>query len=206
MDDKSQPTKADADVRIDVETLERKYAEERDKRLRVVQADLSDEPPLSGKFADFDLDPYADPAFTRRAVKENVDVLVIGGGIGGLLVSARLRQKGIQSLRIIEKGADFGGTWVLEPLSGRGLRCGILHLPPDARRDGLYAAGTVLAVARDSRVPALVRETLRSLQHCAIPVASDGAHVETSLRSVGSPAATGMMKSPRASWFPAREC
>ena len=36
---------------------------------------------------------------------------MIGGGFGGLLAGARLRDAGVQSIRMIEKGGDFGGTW-----------------------------------------------------------------------------------------------
>ncbi len=36
---------------------------------------------------------------------------MIGGGFGGLLAGARLREAGVTSLRLIEKGGDFGGTW-----------------------------------------------------------------------------------------------
>ena len=38
-------------------------------------------------------------------------MVLVGGGFGGLLTGARLRQRGIESLRVIEKGGDFGGTW-----------------------------------------------------------------------------------------------
>jgi cyclohexanone monooxygenase len=37
--------------------------------------------------------------------------VIIGGGFGGLLVGARLREAGIEGIRVIEKGGDFGGTW-----------------------------------------------------------------------------------------------
>jgi cyclohexanone monooxygenase len=40
-----------------------------------------------------------------------VEVVVIGGGFGGLLAAARLREAGIDDVRIVEKGGDFGGTW-----------------------------------------------------------------------------------------------
>ena len=36
---------------------------------------------------------------------------MIGGGFGGLLAGARLREAGVESIRMIEKGGDFGGTW-----------------------------------------------------------------------------------------------
>jgi cyclohexanone monooxygenase len=97
------------DVEIDVAALERKYAEERAKRIRPDRGAPS--PELKGRFASFDRDPWADPSFTRRAVKEDVDALIIGGGIAGILVGGRLREKGIRSLRIVEKAGDFGGTW-----------------------------------------------------------------------------------------------
>jgi cyclohexanone monooxygenase len=35
----------------------------------------------------------------------------VGGGFGGLLAAARLREAGVKDIRIIEKGGDFGGTW-----------------------------------------------------------------------------------------------
>jgi len=38
-------------------------------------------------------------------------VVIIGGGFGGLLAGARLREAGVDKIRIIEKGGDFGGTW-----------------------------------------------------------------------------------------------
>jgi cyclohexanone monooxygenase len=98
-------------IDIDVEALRRKYAEERAKRLQTQESNREPEPNLTGKFANFDRDVYADPNFTRAAIKEETDVVIIGGGIAGLLAGARLYEKGIKKIRIIEKGADFGGTW-----------------------------------------------------------------------------------------------
>lgn len=37
--------------------------------------------------------------------------MLVGGGFGGLQAGARLRQAGVDDIRIIEKGGDFGGTW-----------------------------------------------------------------------------------------------
>ena len=42
---------------------------------------------------------------------DEVEVVVIGGGFGGLLAAARLREAGVKDLRVFEKGGDFGGTW-----------------------------------------------------------------------------------------------
>ena len=98
-------------IDVDPEKLLKKYDEEREKRLRVTQADPGDEPDLTGKFADFDHDYYADPHLTRPPVQEEVDAVIIGGGMGGLMMAAQLRKLGLRNLRIVEKGGDFGGTW-----------------------------------------------------------------------------------------------
>src|SRR3546814_7404248 len=36
---------------------------------------------------------------------------LVGGGFGGLIAAARLREVGVRDIRIIEKGGDFSGTW-----------------------------------------------------------------------------------------------
>ena len=38
-------------------------------------------------------------------------VAIVGGGFSGLLAGARLREVGVERIRIIEAGADVGGTW-----------------------------------------------------------------------------------------------
>jgi cyclohexanone monooxygenase len=101
------PTSPDAG--IDLVALRGKYAEERAKRLR--DDGVSQYIEMTGDFGHYVDDPWADPAFTRPAVSEDVDVIVVGGGFGGLCTGARLRQLGIDDFRIIEKGGDFGGAW-----------------------------------------------------------------------------------------------
>jgi cyclohexanone monooxygenase len=94
---------------FDPDKLRQKYAEERAKRVR---ADATAQyQRLAGKFAEFAHDPHCDPAFTREPVREQIDVLIIGGGFSGLITAARLRHEKVESIRIIEKGGDFGGTW-----------------------------------------------------------------------------------------------
>lgn len=97
------------DAAFSPEALREKYRLEREKRLRPDgSAQYVD---FSGVYADFDRDPYVEPGFTRPALHEDVDVLVVGGGFGGMLAATRLRQAGVDSIRIVEKGGDFGGTW-----------------------------------------------------------------------------------------------
>ncbi|ATB41863.1 monooxygenase [Cystobacter fuscus] len=97
------------EVSFSPEALREKYRLEREKRLR--PDGNTQYIPLKGVFADFDKDPYVEPGFTRPALTEKIDVLIVGGGFGGMLAGARLRQAGVDSFRIVEKGGDFGGTW-----------------------------------------------------------------------------------------------
>jgi cation diffusion facilitator CzcD-associated flavoprotein CzcO len=93
--------------RIDKQALRRKYAEERDKRLR---PDGNDQYlRLTGEFAHYLDDPYT--PWTERAPRTgHRTVVCVGGGFAGLVTGARLREAGVD-VGIIEKGGDFGGTW-----------------------------------------------------------------------------------------------
>src|SRR6202453_1618568 len=94
---------------FDPDTLRTKYREERDKRIRTDGNEQYVE--VKGDFSGYIDDPYVAPGFTRAPLNDAVDVLIIGGGFGGLLAGARLREAGVNEIRIIEKGGDFGGTW-----------------------------------------------------------------------------------------------
>jgi cyclohexanone monooxygenase len=87
-----------------------RYAKERDKRIRK-EGGAQYVPTIDGKFADFGKDPWAEPGFTRDPIVDHCDVIVAGGGFGGLCAGARLREQGVGTIRIIEEGSDFGGTW-----------------------------------------------------------------------------------------------
>ncbi|MDP3767671.1 MAG: FAD-binding protein, partial [Dehalococcoidia bacterium] len=92
---------------FDPSALRTRYRVERDRRLR---ADgTAQYVPTLGVHARFLDDPYVQP-LSRAALSLDLDVLVIGGGFGGLLAAARLREAGVDDLRIVEKGGDFGGT------------------------------------------------------------------------------------------------
>jgi cyclohexanone monooxygenase len=97
------------DLGFDPVALKAKYLAERDKRLRSDANDQYIE--VKGDFRHYIDDPYVEPGFTRAPIKESDDVVVIGGGFGGLMAAARLREAGVKDIRIIEKGGDFGGTW-----------------------------------------------------------------------------------------------
>ncbi|KCZ87632.1 NAD(P)-binding protein, partial [Hyphomonas johnsonii] len=93
---------------FDAQALKAKYRAERDKRVR---ADGNNQyVNMAGEFAHYIEDPYVERV-ERAPISDHTDVIVIGGGFGGLLAGAKLRDAGVTDIRLIEKGGDFGGTW-----------------------------------------------------------------------------------------------
>ena len=96
------------DLGFDPNALRDKYRAERDRRVRADGSEQYVE--IAGQFAHYLEDPYVE-RLDRAALSEDVEVVVVGGGFGGQLAAARLRESGVDDIRIIEKGGDFGGTW-----------------------------------------------------------------------------------------------
>lgn len=95
-----------------------KYREERDKRGggRTYRS-------ARGEFARYARDPYAEP-LEREPLADEVDVAVVGAGIGGLLVGARLRRScDVERIRLIDEAGDVGGTWYWNRFPG--LKCDV---------------------------------------------------------------------------------
>ena len=97
-----QPPEYDADW------VRAKYQAERDKRLRAAGVDQYVE--VTADFSHYADDPYTERV-DRAPVGDHVQVLIIGGGLGSLIAAARLRDEGIDDLRVVDTAGDFGGTW-----------------------------------------------------------------------------------------------
>jgi cation diffusion facilitator CzcD-associated flavoprotein CzcO len=97
------------DIPFDPDALREKYAEERDKRLRPDANDQYVE--VKAEFSNYVEDPYVEPGFTRDPIFDHVNVAIIGGGFGGLLMGGRLKEGGFTGIRLVEKAGDVGGTW-----------------------------------------------------------------------------------------------
>ena len=97
---------------FDPDALAQRYAAERDKRIRADAeaqfVQLSHDSPFTNKYLEDD--PYC-KALDRAPLKDQREVIVIGGGRVGMLTAARLVEAGISDVRIVESGGDFGGTW-----------------------------------------------------------------------------------------------
>ncbi len=103
------PTKSDLSNLPDLDAMREKYRRERDKRLR--QDGSTQFRELMSEGSHNDIDPNVEPGFTREPTNAETEVVIVGGGFGGLLMSVRLREAGIEDFRIVEAGGDFGGTW-----------------------------------------------------------------------------------------------
>ena len=92
--------------------IKRKFAQERDLRLGYRPEGTSQyTSDLTGDFAKYEIDPHLRELEPRAPITDAVEVLFIGGGFSALLTAARLRERGVKSIRIVERGADVGGTW-----------------------------------------------------------------------------------------------
>ncbi|MAV51120.1 MAG: monooxygenase [Hyphomonadaceae bacterium] len=92
---------------FDKETVKKKYARERNKRLR---SDGNDQYQRLDEIEAMLHDPHT-PVVERKPVHDHVTFTFVGGGFAGLVVGARLKQAGVKQVRLIDKGGDFGGTW-----------------------------------------------------------------------------------------------
>ncbi|MDY7104062.1 MAG: NAD(P)/FAD-dependent oxidoreductase [Actinomycetota bacterium] len=93
---------------FDPAELKAKYLAERDKRVRPDGNEQYRE--IVDDLARYDDDPYTE-RIERDPVDDECEVVVVGGGFGGLLMGGRLREAGFEDIRVIEKAGDFGGTW-----------------------------------------------------------------------------------------------
>ena len=86
---------------FDPDALKAKYLSERDRRIRADGNEQYTE--IVEEFARYDDDPYTE-RIERDPVDDEVEVAVIGGGFGGLLMGGRLKEAGFDDVRVIESG------------------------------------------------------------------------------------------------------
>ncbi|TAL15419.1 MAG: NAD(P)/FAD-dependent oxidoreductase [Frankiales bacterium] len=138
----SGPRRPDG-TQIDKEAVRQRYLAERDKRLR---PDGNDQYlRLTGVLEHYLDDPYT-PRTGREPVTYSVTVCVVGAGFAGLVTAARLKEAGVDDVRLVDKGGDVGGTWYWNRYPGA--RCdtaSMVYLPlleeTGYRPTEKYAAG-----------------------------------------------------------------
>ena len=94
---------------FDPDAVRAKYLAERDRRLVADRAAIRDLT-ADGNFARYREDPFT-PYADRGPVVDEVDVVIVGGGIAGILAGAHLRRAGLDRIRIIDQAGGVGGTW-----------------------------------------------------------------------------------------------
>src|SRR4029079_1857124 len=67
---------------------------------------LESDDPLKAYLAD----PFT-PFIERDPISGECDVAIIGAGIGGVVTGAKLREAGVERIRLIDKAGGIGGTW-----------------------------------------------------------------------------------------------
>jgi len=104
---KCEPTITPTD--IDIPELQAIYRRERARRLRPDGQNQYFRP--TGEVAEnFAVDPHL-PFQPRAAISEDLDVLIIGAGWGGIMAAYHLTQLGVTNFRNVDTAGDFGGVW-----------------------------------------------------------------------------------------------
>lgn len=101
------PTQTPED--IDIPGLREKYRQERNKRLRP-EGQKQYARPSGGAVASYVADPHM-PVTPRDPLVEDIDVVVLGAGWGGIMAAYHLTKAGVTNFRNIDTAGDFGGVW-----------------------------------------------------------------------------------------------
>ena len=151
----SEPDDASQDNTPDMKALKERYRQEKERRASAGDRRYLD---LSQDLSHLLADPYAAPV-ARDPVDDTVDVLVVGGGFGGLLSAARLKEAGVTSVRIVEVASDVGGTWYWNRYPGAA--CDIesyIYFP-------LLEETGYMPIERYSKAPEIRAHTQRIAEH-----------------------------------------
>jgi cation diffusion facilitator CzcD-associated flavoprotein CzcO len=60
----------------------------------------------------------ATAARSERTEQQDIDVLIVGAGFGGVAAAIELRRAGFEHVRILEKAPELGGTWYYNSYPG----------------------------------------------------------------------------------------
>ena len=157
---------------LDIEALRARYDAERQQRLR--DDGSAQYVAMDGRFESYLDDPWVTAPAQRAPIDETTEVLIVGGGFGGMLCAAQLRSIGIEDLRIIEKGGDFGGTWYWNRYPGAACDTESLHLSAALQGDRLRPLGGSTPRLRKSSPTASALREITSTCIRTIPLPDSG--------------------------------
>jgi cation diffusion facilitator CzcD-associated flavoprotein CzcO len=104
-----QPTHTPPITEIDIPALREKYRQERAKRLRP-EGQTQYFRPTGKVVSDYAADPHM-PVAPRDPVSEDIDVVILGAGWGGIMAGYYLTEAGVTNFRNVDTAGDFGGVW-----------------------------------------------------------------------------------------------
>lgn len=93
----------------DLDHVREKYRRERDRRVR--PDGLGQYLHLEGELERLAADPWIEEPLVRESLREEVDALIIGAGIGALMMAVALRRTGLERVMMVDRAGDVGGTW-----------------------------------------------------------------------------------------------
>lgn len=98
------------DLDFDPDQLREKYRRERDRRIRGDgQGQYVEAARDYARYANED--PFVEFRIEREPLDIAIDVAIVGAGFSGLMAAVRLKEMGIDNLKVIDAAANFGGTW-----------------------------------------------------------------------------------------------
>src|SRR5579871_3083996 len=104
-----QPTRTPLAETIDIPAIRERYARERNKRLRPDGQAQYFRP--TGQIAtSYAADPHL-PTEPRAPISEEIDVVVLGAGWGGIMAAYHLTKAGVTNFRNVDTAGDWGGVW-----------------------------------------------------------------------------------------------
>jgi cyclohexanone monooxygenase len=153
---------------VDTEALRRRYEEERLKRVR--SDGNAQYVAITGRYAHYLDDPYVEPGFTRDPINREMDVLVVGGGFGGLLAGCpAARRRATTICASIEKAGDFGGTWYWNRYPGAACDTESYIYLPLLEETGYMPTSQVRQGARNPRALRRIGRALRPVPAALLP-------------------------------------
>ncbi len=96
--------------KIDVPAMREKYRHERDKRIRSDGQKQYFRPTGQKVAVNYVADPH-EPTEPRKPISEEIDVIVLGAGWGGIMAAHYLTEAGVTNFRNVDNAGDFGGVW-----------------------------------------------------------------------------------------------
>ena len=161
---------------FDPESVRAKYLAERDRRLVPGRTDIRDLA-TDERFTRYREDPFT-PFVERTPIHEDVDAVIVGGGIAGILAGVHLRKAGVERIRIIDQAGGMGGTWYWNRYPG--VMCDIesyIYIPMLEELDYIptrrYASGAEILHHLEA-----IADRIRPRVGSAVPHGGDSGRVE----------------------------